>query len=988
MIRFYLTGLLLLLQFGIGIGQAQTPDAASVAFFEQKIRPVLVEQCYQCRSADAVKNKKLRGGLRLDTAEGILKGGDSGPVIIAKKINEGHLLQSIRYTGETKMPPKGKLPTEVIADFEKWIAMGAPDPRKGGEGVDAKKVDIAKGKTWWSFKPIASVQLPKVKQESWVKTPVDRFILAKLEEKNIVPNGLVAKEKLLRRVNFDLVGLPPTPAEMDAFLKDTSPDAYSKLLDRLLESQHYGERWARHWLDSVRFAESSGYEFDGNRAGAFHYRDFVIKALNQDMPYTEFVRQQIAGDHLNPGDFLANSATGFLVAGPYPGQTTAKTLDTIRSNHLDDMVSTLGSSMLGLSVGCARCHDHKYDPIPQNDYYRLVAALGRTDSMDRKLDQNPEVYLKAKAAFDLVMNPLKAAKEKFQQNELPTRLELLWEKQQNETPSEWIRVEALEAKGKLPLVLQADGSYLTPMKAEKNETFTFTAQTLIKNITGIKLDTIGGGDFNIAEITVTAASKDGKTKAAPLKLKPGAVTSEKTKLALAIDGDKKTGWSPVDPKENQSAVLAFEKPLAGFDGGTVLTIAISFINDPIKQMALAFTNSATMGLKGKIAPQHLEELRSVLNQDQGEWNGKNSDLIFRWFKQLDVDASKVFTPFEIQAKLEPMPNLLSVFSATSGRGGDVHFLIRGEVDRKNGVAAPGFLQVLMNDKDQEKRWTVKPPAVLTEPRVALANWITDLEAGAGHLLARVIVNRIWQHHLGKGLVATPNDFGVQGDAPSHPELLEFLAGELIKNNWKLKPIHKLIMQSAVYQENGDLQDGMKVDPANRLFWRRAPSRLEAETIRDAVLAVSATLDPKPFGEGNLDPNNPRRSIYLTVKRSQMVSMMAMFDAPEPIQSIGERSVTTVPTQSLAFLNSPFVRTRAEKLAQRVKPKSAAEIPISIAEAYRIALTRNPTEAEASRMLAFLNAQAASYGTAPTAMDQALSDVCHVLLCLNEFVFVD
>ena len=986
MIRFYLTGLLLLLQ--LSIAQAQTPDAAGIAFFEQKIRPALVEHCYQCHSADAVKNKKLRGGLRLDTAEGILKGGDSGPVIVAKKTTEGHLLQSIRYSSDSKMPPKGKLPAEVIADFEKWIAMGAPDPRKGGDTQEAKKVDIAKGKTWWSFKPIASVQLPKVKQEAWVKTPLDRFILAKLEEKNIAPNGLVSKEKLLRRAYFDLVGLPPTPAEMDAFLKDSSPEAYSKLLDRLLESQHYGERWARHWLDSVRFAESSGYEFDGNRAGAFHYRDFVIKALNQDMPYTEFVRQQIAGDHLSPNDFLASSATGFLVAGPYPGQTTAKTLDTIRSNHLDDMVSTLGSSMLGLSIGCARCHDHKYDPIPQNDYYRLVAALGRTDSMDRKLDPNPEVYAKAKAAFDLVMNPLKAAKEKFERNELPTRLELMWEKQQSETPSEWIRIEALEAKGKLPLLLQPDGSYLAPEKSEKNETFTFTTQTLIKNVTGIKLDTIGVGDFNVAEITVTAASKDGKTKAAPVKLKPGLVTSEKTKLALAIDGDKKTGWSPVDPKENQEAVLAFEKPLAGFDGGTVLTVAISFINDPIKQMALAFTNSATMGLKGKIAPQHLEELRSVLNQDQGEWNGKNSDLIFRWYNNLDPEATKVFTPFEMQAKLEPMPNLLSVFSATSGRGGDVHFLIRGEVDRKNGVAAPGFIQVLMNDKDQEKRWTVKPPAVATEPRIALANWLTDLEAGAGQLLARVIVNRIWQHHLGKGLVATPNDFGVQGDAPSHPELLEFLAGELIKNNWKLKPIHKLIMQSAVYQENGDLQDGMKLDPANRLFWRKAPSRLEAETIRDSVLAVSATLDPKPFGEGSLDPNTPRKSIYLTVKRSQMVSMMAMFDAPEPIQSIGERSVTTVPTQTLAFLNSPFVRTRAEKLAQRVKPKSAAEVPASIAEAYRIALTRNPTEIEASRMLAFLNAQAASYGTSPTAMDQALSDVCHVLLCLNEFVFVD
>ena len=390
--------------------RGQTPDAKGIEFFETKIRPVLVEQCYKCHSAESAKAKKLRGGLLLDTRAGLLKGGESGPAIVPGNAKTGHLLEALRYEGDVKMPPTKKLPAETIADFAKWIEMGAPDPRDGdAKIVAAKTVDIEKGKKFWSFRPLASPSMPEVKNPSWAKTPIDRFILAKLEAKGLTPNDPASGEKLIRRAYFDLWGLPPTPAQIDAFVKDPAPDAYAKLVDELLAGPAYGERWARHWLDAARFAESGGYEFDGFRPGAYHYRDWVIKALNRDMPYDEFVRLQLAGDVVRPGEYEAGSATGFLVAGPYPGQSTSKTAALIRYNHLDDMVSTIGSSLLGLTIGCARCHDHKYDPVPQQDYYRLVAVLGRIDSTTAKLDPQPEIYKKAKEHFDAAHGPLQAA---------------------------------------------------------------------------------------------------------------------------------------------------------------------------------------------------------------------------------------------------------------------------------------------------------------------------------------------------------------------------------------------------------------------------------------------------------------------------------------------------------------------------------------------------------------------------------------------------
>ncbi len=330
---------------------------------------------------------------------------------------------------------------------------------------------------------------------------------------------------------------------------------------------------------------------------------------------------------------------------------------------------------------------------------------------------------------------------------------------------------------------------------------------------------------------------------------------------------------------------------------------------------------------GTSGAQNIAELHILLEREKGQLTAKNRTGVLHWLRHLDPEVEKVHGATDEHAKKEPKPNLVDVFAATSGRGGDVFFLTRGEVDRKNGKAEAGFLQVLMTTAQQEKRWLapegVKQPE---SPRIALAQWLTDPTAGAGNLVARALVNRLWQHHFGRGIVATSNDFGLQGEPPTHPELLDYLAAELLRLGWRIKPIHKLIMTSAVYRQDGAVNAAnVEVDPQNKLWWRQPARRLEAEVIRDALLAVSGTLDMAMYGPGSLDVNNPRRSIYLKVKRSQMVPLMQMFDAPEAIQSIGERSTTTVATQSLAFLNSPLVRQRADKLAQQVRPKIPGDL---------------------------------------------------------------
>jgi hypothetical protein len=903
MIRCVILGVI----FAVTIGPVRAADPG-IDFFEAKVRPILVEHCYECHSAGA---KKLKGGLFLDTRDGARKGGDSGPAVVPGNAAKSLLIKALTYADpDLKMPPKAKLSVAAIADLEKWIAMGAPDPRVVSSAL--KGISIDEGRKFWSFQPLKQPIPPDIRDPHVACNPIDRFIIARHDAAGLTMNPAADRRTLIRRAYFDVIGLPPTPQEVSAFVNDPDTAAYPKLIDRLLASPHYGERWGRHWLDVARFGESSGYEHDNDRPHAYQYRDFVIAALNQDVPFDDFVRWQIAGDQLAPDNPLAVKATGFLAAGTMSGQVTEREAESARYEVFDDWVSTTGTAFLGLTVGCARCHDHKYDPIPARDYYNLAANF--TNAVRANVN-------------------------------VPSRARESWSRSALPLPSPWTVLVAKEIKaagahaGNHVLARQADGSYLfTHVNGDVGH-IDFVARTPLANLTAVRIDAIADealpnygpglgdfGNFHLSGVTLTARPLDGGEK-----------QSIKLKLARATAGATGDAWA-VDRHhagQDQSAIYAFDKP-AGSPGGTELKFKLSCTGD-------SPAGRQTIG-------------RFRIAVCTGE-------------------VPKEFGP----VREHPPPHEVA-FVVTQGvppyrmmiQGPDVfektYVLKRGDVSKKDSEAAPGVLQVLGSQSGKPQQ-----PAT---PRIRLANWVTDLE-GAGPLVARVIVNRLWQHHMGRGIVGTPSDFGAQGDRPTHPELLDWLACELVAHGWSMKAIHREILLSATYQQTAtrDLKSEA-IDPDNRLMWRRPLVRLEAEAIRDAMLAVSGRLDPTPFGSGSLDEGMTRRSIYFTVKRSALIPSMAQLDWPEALQGIGSRVTTTVAPQALLMLNSPQVRASAAAFAAELR--SSAD-PATVG--YERALGRPPTDAERKATEAYIMKRRDADGE-----DAALIDFCQALFAMNEFAY--
>lgn len=708
---------------------------AGVKIFKESVREVFIKNCLDCHGG-----RRTRADFNLASREALIASKSLG-----KNAESSKLFQVIAHQREPFMPHKAdKLPEKTISAIAKWIELGAPYDRPLVEAAannDKEKPPVTDAdRQFWSFRRLQVQAVPKDANDSWSRTPIDQFIQAKLRQEKLRGNDVASRPVLIRRAYFDLLGLPPSPEEVAAFVNDPDPLAYEKLVDRLLESPHYGERWARHWMDVARFAESHGYEQDYTRPHAYHYRDFLIKAFNQDMPYDQFVRWQLAGDELNGDNPLAMMATGFLGGGSFPTQLTEAEFESARYDELDDMVSTVGTAFLGLTIGCARCHDHKYDPIPTKDYYRLASTFTTT----------------IRSEVDLVLE-----------------------------------------KGQKPVKVQVTSEGVKPMRHHA----------------------------------------DGR----------------------------------------------------GFPHFYPMTF----------------------------------------------------------------------------------------------------FLKRGDVHQKQGEAPQGFLQVLMRTDKDVTDWKIEPPekAKTSFRRTALANWITDTREGGGHILARVMVNRVWQHHFGKGIVATPNDFGLQGDAPTHPELLEWLAVDFVHNGWKIKRLHKLIMTSAVYiQSSASDEKRSKIDVGNRYYWRWEPRRLEAEPIRDTMLAVAGMLDKTMYGPGTLDQNMRRRSVYFLIKRSELIPMMMLFDWPEHLVSIGRRSVTTTAPQALMFMNSPQARSYAEGFAKRILQEPAEK---RLQRAYQLAFGREVMDREVQALTAFLEKQKNTYQSQGrgNAEQLAWTDLCQTLMSMNEFIYI-
>jgi hypothetical protein len=1014
-----------------------SPTPEGIAFFESKIRPVLAAHCYSCHSAEALRAGKLKAALLVDTRAGMQKGGESGAAVVPGKRDDSLLLAALKYDG-FEMPPAGKLPDQVIADFERWIDMGAPDPRDEPlAAIDERTIDVAAGRNHWSYRRLAPVAVPEVgaSQAAWPRNEIDRFVLAKQEAAGIAPSPEASRARLARRVFFDLTGLPPSPEELATFLADESPDAYEKLVDRLLASPRFGERWARHWLDTVRYAESSGYEFDADRGSAFHYRDWVIDAVNADMPYDEFLRLQVAGDLVKPGDYEATRATGFLVAGPYPGQVTAKTVEPIRYDQLDDMVATLGSSVLGMTIGCARCHDHKYDAIGHRDYYAMIACLGKAVQRDTGIDRDPEGTRQNREAWQAERQPIAAAVARFEAEMMPARLaRWLAGPAISGQSAPWQVLDPQAAKATKATLVEEPGDVVSASgRLEGDEFYTLTFRTRQQGITALKIDALaspsapGGGPgtgkdgkFRLTGMRVFAAplvpAADRKTVAPVLKAVAATFEEKGFELGGAVDADSFTGWSVGGQAgRDHAAVIGFDKPV-GFEGGTLLTVELRFQS---KQHGLArFRLSATdatgpIDMLAPAAPQAAREIAMLWDKAAGA-DGAIADQaaareLLGWLRRFDAVAEQVLAPLDAVDAREPKPNLTQVYATINGPwvitgnsqgvtsgSQDVFVLARGEVGRKKGKAAPGFvLATIASDEAESQLFATAATETAVEPRLGLANFLTDVNRGAGPLAARTIVNRLWHHHFGHGIVATPNDLGTQGDPPSHPELLEWLAGRLVDEKWSLKAIHRLIVTSATYRQSGEVREAARaIDPDNRLLWHRRPTRLEGEVIRDALLAVSGRLESTMHGPSFVDVSKPRRSIYMRVKRSEPDAFLRVFDQPEPVQSVGARGIATVPTQALAMMNSPLVRQAAEGLAARVRTMSgratepAADTAAEIDRIFLTALSRDPSAAERERFATFLDARRQAAGAEEPRRATALVDTCQLVLCLNEFIYVD
>jgi len=759
--------LLLLVLCGAVIN-AQEPAKEGLEFFEKKIRPLLADNCYQCHSA---QSEKLKGGLHLDSREGALKGGDSGPGLVAGDPEKSLLIKAIRYTDpDLQMPPKNKkLSERQIADLTSWIKMGAPWPSEaavaGGTKVNVQITE--KDRTWWAFQSIKRPALPSIKTQAAIRSPIDVFVLAALVEKGIKPNPPATKRELIRRAYFDLIGLPPTPEEVRAFEQDRSGDSFEKVIDRLLARPQYGERWGRHWLDVVRFAQSNGYERDGEKPLAWRYRDYVINAFNSDKPYNRFVEEQLAGDELDNATAESIVATGFQRLGVWDDEPDDKQM--AEYDELDDIISTTGQAFLGLTLGCARCHDHKFDPIPQTDYYQMLSFF-----------RNVRPYENAKFTLD---SP----------NYVPFA-----------SPSE--------------------------VKA----------------------------------------------------------------------------WQT----QRDQAIMNLEK-------------------------------------KAELARDDVErkKLRAEIKKARDEQG-----------------------PFEWALAAREREGTPEV----------THVLIRGNPRSKGAPVEPAFLTVLGAEKPAIR----KAPCGSSGRRRALAEWIASPR---NPLTARVMVNRVWQHHFGKGLVKTTTDFGRAGTPPSNLALLDWLASELIDSGWSVKKLHKVIMTSTAYQLSSRAENNtaLEKDAANDLVWRQNLRRLEAEALRDTFLAISGELNLQMGGRGifphlagevlagasrpGLDwrKDTPaaqaRRSVYTYVRRTMQVPALEAFDYNNTSSPLGERPVTTVAPQALMLLNDDFMQDRASAFARSVGAAARSDLTKAVRLAFLRALAREPSASELKTAREFIARESTAFG---------------------------
>ena len=920
--------------------RAADPAAAGVEFFEKKIRPVLTASCVGCHSADAAKTKKLKGNLFLDTRDGLLKGGDSGPAVVPGKPADSLLLKTLHYDGDTQMPPKGKLPDAVIKDFEAWIAMGAPDPR-GEVSVAPKRqvgLSIEEGRKFWAYKLPTRQPVPQIaNSESRIANDIDAFVLAKLDASGLKPAAEADRATLIRRLYYDLIGLPPSPEEIDAFVGDKNADAYEKLVDRLLASPQFGVRWGRHWLDVARYAESvtlRGFVFKE----AWRYRDYVIDAFNADMPYDRFITEQIAGDLLPAADRADRArklvATTFLALG----NTNLEQQDKkqLRMEVVDEQLDVITKGFLGQTVTCARCHDHKFDPIPTKDYYALAGILRNARALETaNVSRWLEVPLPADAATEAQIQAHDAA------------------------------VEALKAK-------------VSAAKAKAGPRLAATGVLAVKDVPGIVVDDrdakkVGAwvpSTFNKSYIGTGYVHDDNAGKGdKTLTFQPDAVPPGRYEVRLAYSsGTNRSAAVPVHvfSADGEKALTVDMKKTPPINGRYVSLGEYRFEKAGLAYVLVSNEDTTGHVTADAVVFLSLDKKPDVVKTDGRDKPARSPDDL----KTLEAALKK------LQAGGPKRDLAMSVVEEKVIE--DARVNVRGNVHNLGEPAPRGFLTVALHGP---------PPAVpkAQSGRKELAEWIASPD---NPLTARVMANRVWHWLFGAGIVRTADNFGTTGELPANPALLDHLALTFEKD-WSVKKLVRYVVLSRTYRQSatGDAATAA-ADPENRLCGRANRRRLEAECIRDTLLAVSGEIDLARDGptfpatlnaDYGFKANSPRRSVYLPQFRNALPEMLEVFDAADPSTVTGRRNSGTVAPQALYMMNSPFVQEQSKAAAARLLAESLADDAARITRAYRLALGRVPTAGERAVAARFLKGKESL---------AAWTGLFHALFASAEFRYVN
>jgi len=957
----------------IGTAKAAEASREGIEFFERKVRPVLAEQCYSCHA-----DKKQKGQLRLDSPAAIRAGGDGGAIILPGDVAKSRLIIAVGYHDEDlKMPPKQRLEARQVADLTEWVKLGAPMPAGEAQvGAIRKEFAItAKDREHWAFQPVKRPNLPTGSKPG--VSAIDAFIDAGLKAKGLAANPPAAPRELIRRAYYDLTGLPPSPAEVEAFVADKSPRAWENVIEHLLASPRYGEKWGRHWLDLVRFAESNSYERDNDKPNAWRFRDYVIRSFNDDKPYDRFIREQLAGDEIPERDADAIIATGYYRLGIWDDEPADREL--ARFDGLDDLVATTGQVFLGLTVDCARCHHHKIDPIPQQDYYRLVSFFNNVTQY-RNGGPTDEVALFANAQE-------KAAHEAAVQVQATRRDEVQ------------AAITALEDRFRTGLA-KGDEALHHDMDELR---FSFYRDTWSKlpDFTLIKAEESGevkSGLFDIGLRTRNSAfgfvfegtlivPRDGDYSF-DLDSDDGARLSVEGRQIILNDGVHREG-------NPQKAVVRLRQgrlpiKLEYFQRQGPLGLTVGWSGPGFERRLLSATTQPARKDTVKIAKKDLDQF---LKSDGARMLGSTD---FAKLQELKKELN-VLKPSQITAEKA------LVVSEPGPKPPPTHLLARGNPSMPGEVVEPGFLEVLGSPKP-----VIPAPAAdahTSGRRTVLANWIASPE---NPLTARVMANRIWQHHFGRGLVRSSSNFGTQGDRPTHPELLDWLAGEFSARGWSMKAMHRLIMTSQAYRRSSRADAAaLKADPANDSFWRFDSRRLTAEEIRDSILAINGTLDLRMFGPGvyvdipaevlagqsrpgkgwgkSPPEEQARRSVYIKVKRSLRPPILESFDVAETDRSAPVRFVTVQPTQALGMINGSFMSQQAELFAARLTREAGGDLKAQVRLGLLLATSRPPTEAEIQRGLDLI---AALRSNENATAEVALKYFCLMALNLNEVIYLD